>query len=601
MPVKPSRKAGKAQPSAPKPKCKSPRSLARYWPEAAALLSGVLLALCYPWSELGGLIWIWSAPLLTALWFSTSRKPNRPAWRHGFYLGYLAGLAFFFINVSFITEISRVAGTVFAGLAALVAFATYLALYFGVFGAFAATVGRWIPVKPAEGKADFFSQSFAVIRVAFLNGAAWCGLEWVRGLLFTGYGWNGLGIALKDHLVLVQFADVIGITGYSFVLMFCGIVVYGTAVRLVGEVRDRRRLRPHFDFALGVILLMTLFLYGNAALHRKPADTVDLRARVLQLNVSLEDKWSDDLSLRQKIIFEYRDLTRTFVETAPLDLMIWPETAIPGQFSSPWVQEYFNDHILKGDDFYLITGLEDNNLENNEVYNTITIMQGDTESYQMYKKVHLVPLGEFIPFRDTFPVFEWIAGGIIENDFTPGTSHEPLSIEKEGHSIGIIPLICFEDTVPRHARKFIRSGPQVMVNVTNDGWFYDSAESTHHFYNALFRCIELRRPMIRAANTGVSGFIDEWGSLYDREGRSLQPRILRDEESGSTYIRGSLPATIAVDLDPPISFYARYGDAFSVTMGLLALVAASIYGWKRRSRRGAESGETHHHGVDRVK
>jgi apolipoprotein N-acyltransferase len=265
------------------------------------------------------------------------------------------------------------------------------------------------------------------------------------------------------------------------------------------------------------------------------------------------------------------------------------------------VQEYFNDHILKGDDFYLITGLEDNNLENNEVYNTITIMKGDTGSYQMYKKVHLVPLGEFIPFRDSFPVFEWIAGGIIENDFTPGTSHEPLSIEKEGHTIGIIPLICFEDTVPRHARKFIRNGPQVMVNVTNDGWFYDSAESTHHFYNALFRCIELRRPMIRAANTGVSGFIDEWGSLYDREGRSLQPRILRDEASGSTYIRGSLPATVTVDLDPPISFYARYGDAFSVTMGLLALVAASIYGWKRRSRRGGESESTHHHGVDRVK
>lgn len=601
MPVKPSRKAGKKKSPAPNPPRKTPFSPARFWPEAAALLSGVLLALCYPWWEFGGLIWIWSAPLLTALWFSTSRKPNRPAWRHGFYLGYLTGLAFFFINVSFITEISRVAGTIFAGLAALVAFATYLALYFGVFGAFAATVGRWIPVKPAEGKADFFSQSFAVIRVAFLNGAAWCGLEWVRGFLFTGYGWNGLGIALKDHLVLVQFADVIGITGYSFVLMFCGIVVYGTAVRLVGEVRDRRRLRPHFDFALGVILLMSLFLYGNAALHRKPADTVDLRARVLQLNVSLEDKWSDDLSLRQKIIFEYRDLTRTFVETAPLDLMIWPETAIPGQFSSPWVQEYFNDHILKGDDFYLITGLEDNNLENNEVYNTITIMKGDTGSYQMYKKVHLVPLGEFIPFRDTFPVFKWIAGGIIENDFTPGTSHEPLSIEKEGHSIGIIPLICFEDTVPRHARKFIRSGPQVMVNVTNDGWFYDSAESTHHFYNALFRCIELRRPMIRAANTGVSGFIDEWGSLYDREGRTLQPRILRDEASGSTYIRGSLPATVTVDLDPPISFYARYGDAFSVTMGLLALVAAAIYGLKRRSRRGAESGDTHHHGVDRVK
>lgn len=588
MRVKPSHKAATktspptAFPSLPPSLLRS--ASVRYWPEAAALLSGVLLALCYPWWELGGLIWIWSAPLLTALWFSPVRKPGQARWKHGFSLGFLTGGAFFLINVSFITEISRVAGTLFAGLAALFAFASYLALYFAIFGAFAATVGRWVPVPPDAGKRDLFGQSFSVLRVAFLNGAAWCGLEWMRGLLFTGFGWNGLGVALKNHLILVQFADVIGITGYSFVLMFIGIVLYGTVVRLGGEIRDRRRLRPHFDFALGVVLIMMLLFYGNAALHRRPAETIDLRARVLQLNVSLDDKWSDDLRLRQEILFEYRDLTRAFVETAPLDLMIWPETAIPGQFSSPWVQKFFNEHILKDDDFYLITGLEDNNLDHSEVYNTITIMKGDTESFQMYKKIHLVPLGEYIPFRGRFPVFEWIAGGIIERDFTRGDSYDPLAIEKDGHAIGIIPLICFEDTVPRHARKFIRNGPQIMVNVTNDGWFYDSAESTHHFYNALFRCIELRRPMIRAANTGVSGFIDEWGSLYDREGRSRQPRILRDAESGSTYIRGSLPATITIDLNPPTSFYARYGDAFAVGMGVFALVATGLFLLKQRSR-----------------
>ncbi len=101
----------------------------------------------------------------------------------------------------------------------------YLAVYFAVFGAFAATTGRWRPADgdPSRpGKADLFGQSLAVLRVAFLNGAAWCGLEWLRGIVFTGYGWNGLGVALKEHLVLVQFAEVIGITGYGFVLMFAG-------------------------------------------------------------------------------------------------------------------------------------------------------------------------------------------------------------------------------------------------------------------------------------------------------------------------------------------------------------------------------------------
>ncbi|HQZ28759.1 MAG TPA: hypothetical protein PK648_11470, partial [Verrucomicrobiales bacterium] len=227
-----------------------PRIL-RYWPEAAAVLSGLLLALCYPRWDIGGLIWIWQAPLLTALWFSEPHRADRPRWRHGCFLGYLSGLSFFVLNVSWVTEVSHVAGTPLAGIASLLAFTLYLALYFAAFGAFAATVGRWILVAPDREKKDLFGQSFSVLLVAFLNGAAWCGLEWLRGILFTGFGWNGLGIALKNQLLLVQFADVIGITGYGFVLMFCGVIGYCTLVRLGLEARERRRLRPHFDFAIG--------------------------------------------------------------------------------------------------------------------------------------------------------------------------------------------------------------------------------------------------------------------------------------------------------------------------------------------------------------
>jgi apolipoprotein N-acyltransferase len=115
-----------------------------------------------------------------------------------------------------------------------------------------------------------------------------------------------------------------------------------------------------------------------------------------------------------------------------------------------------------------------------------------------------------------------------------------------------------------------------MVNVTNDGWFRDSAQPLQHFNNALFRCIEFRRPMIRAANTGVSGFIDERGSVYDRRSTDKFARVLRDEESGSTHIRGSIPANVEVNLNPPMTIYARYGDVFSVGMGVLALLATTF-------------------------
>ncbi len=574
---------------------KTARAVRRFWPEASALSSGVALALCYaPWS-VSELVWVWVSPLLAALWFSdpdpARRRFRSRAWR-GLWLGFLSGFAFHLVNVSWITEIGQVAGTIWAGIGALVAMSAYLAVYFAVFGAFAATVGHWQPADgdPARpGKADLFGQSLAVLRVAFLNGAAWCGLEWLRGIVFTGYGWNGLGVALKEHLVLVQFAEVIGITGYGFVLMFAGTVLFCTIVRVIREVRSRRKLRPHFDLTAAAAMVAGLFLYGLSAFLREAGESIDLRARVFQFNVALEEKWSEDLKIRQKVIFEYRDLTRAFVEAAPTDLVVWPETAVPGIFSSPWVQEYLNDHILKGGDFYLLAGLEDANLENTEIYNTLTVMKGDTGSYQMHKKVHLVPFGEFIPLRGKFPPFEWLTGGIIGQDFTPGDTHDPLVVEKDGREIGIIPLICFEDTVPRHVREFVRKGPQVIVNVTNDGWFHESAQPQQHFDNALFRCIEFRRPMIRCANTGVSGFIDERGSVYDRTGRERGARLLRDPGTGSTFLRGSLPATLAVDLDPPMTVYARIGDAFSVTMGLFALAAWGWWGWRGRIRRGAPS------------
>lgn len=549
----------------------------------------MLLALCFPPFDLGGLVWLWAGPFLGALWFSEPRagkKGARPRWRHGLRLGFLAGFVFVALNASWVMEMSRVAGTVWAGIGGLVAMSAYLALYFALFGAFAATVGRWNPDRSdaetkREKKRDLFSDSLGVLRAAFLNGAAWCGLEWLRGIVIPGFGWNGLGVALKDHLTLIQFADVIGVNGYGFVVMFAGTVLFCTLVRVSFEVRSRRRLRPHFDLAIASALIAGLFLYGLQAMMWQPEKAIDLRARVLQLNIALEDKWSEDLAVRQKVIFDYRDLTRAFVEAAPHDLVVWPETALPGVFNFPWVQEYLNDHILKDEAFYLITGLEDSNLQNTEIYNTITIMKGDTGSHQMHRKTHLMPFGEYIPFRDTFPLFAWIAGGIIVQDFTAGETLEPLAIEKAGQSIGIIPLICIEDTIPFHARAFVRSGPQILVNVTNDGWFFDSVQPQQHFDNAIFRCIELRRPMIRAANTGVSGFIDERGSVYDRTGREKNERIVRDRESGSTYIRGSLPATLAIDLDPPLTVFARIGDAFSIAMALVALLGA-ILPWARK-------------------
>ncbi|MBL9151688.1 MAG: apolipoprotein N-acyltransferase [Verrucomicrobiales bacterium] len=569
--------------------------LRKLWPWLAAVLSGLLLGLCYPRWDVGELIWIWQIPLFAALWFG---ETSGPRWRRGMALGYLSGLTFFLINLSWLFELRHVAGTVWAGLGGWFALAAYVAVYFGLWGAFAATVGRWLPAEAEPRKktslpgSDLFGPSVAVIRAAALGGAAWCGLEWLRGIAFTGFGWNGLGVALHENLYLIQIADTIGATGLAFVVVFCNAVWTATLIRIGREMAVRQRVRPHLDFAVAVALIIVVFLYGVTKILTRPAPTpensVNLRALLVQLNTPIDEKW--DEAHAQRIIEQYRDLTLGYVESSAYDLVIWPETALPGRWTFPGVQTYLNDHILKAADFSLILGIEDEELDGNVLYNCLALTRGSTRESQLHRKLHRVPFGEYIPLRESFPVFHWIAGGIVPMDFTAGSSYEPLKLHRP--EAGIIPLICFEDTVGRLARRFVRPGPQLIVNVTNDGWFYESQAAIQHLVNAKFRCVELRRPMARAANTGVSAIIDEIGSLEFPDAAPgttghERLRVVQDPLTGNTFTTGTLPATIALPKAPPITFYSRVGDAFSVTLGAIAALVTGLGVIRSRRHRAA--------------
>ncbi|NNE90062.1 MAG: apolipoprotein N-acyltransferase [Verrucomicrobiales bacterium] len=581
-------------------------SLNRAWPWAASLISGILLAFCYPRFDAANLIWLWQTPLLAALWFSKPGKSKTHRWRRGFLLGFIAGLGFFLISLFWLWEMRKVAESFWAGLAAWLALPGYLALYFGAFGAFAATIGRWKPdfdevEKSGEkSKLNLFGPSLAVLKIAILNGAAWCGLEWMRGVFLTGFSWNGLGVALHETIVLTQIADIIGVTGLSFFIVFVNCIALATATRLFREFRERKRMRPHLDFAAGVGTIMALFLYGLGKINDVPEKTVDIRAAIIQLNTSIEDKFSGDHDTIRDTLFAYRDLTHGYVASGQIDLVIWPETAIPLRFTYQNCQQYFNEMVLPVADFNLITGIEEENFgadpEDEEIFNSAVLMRGSTADYQSHKKVHLVPFGEFIPFRKApLPVFDWMFGGIVPVDFSAGTSFEPLKMETlAGEEIGIAPLICFEDTMGDLTRKFVRPGPQLLVNVTNDGWFYDSPQSQQHLANAVFRCIETRRPMARAANTGVSAFIDERGSLYDRYSgeipdneaeRRRNRRIIQDDRTGNTYILGAMSHELKIPAEPPITFYAQHGDLFSKVAGILALAAILFHAGGRLRQR----------------
>jgi len=554
------------------------------WPYLSALLGGALLSLCYPPHDHSGFVWVFLIPLLAALWLPPV-QPRFPRLR-GALLGYLFGLAFFGLTFGWFRVVHPAAITI----------VFYLALFPAAFGAVAATIGRPGDAQlcPPARERDTskwpgtIAAAGVSIRCATLNAATWTGLEWLRGTLFTGFGWNGLGVAFHDDLlVLAQAADLIGVTGLSFLVVFSGTIFAATLRRLQLEIRSAT-MRPHLDFAIAVLLIIAFFFYGIAKTTVRPAaDPLELDALLVQANIPQEEKW--DQAYVKEIYSIYQRLTLPIVSTGEVDLVVWPEAALPLEYyyNHQFHQTYFNQ-LLAENDFSLIFGTNENAVGEG-YFNSIMSMRGNIDSMQSYRKVHLVPFGEYVPFRGKIKPLNFLEE-LIGGDFDRGTSTEPLALTKP-EPFTLIPTVCFEDTIGRLTRKFVRPGPQLIVNCTNDGWFGESPCALQHMANAKFRCIELRRPMARAANTGVTCIIDETGSLDDRRQPGYDPRLLTDGGPGAnTFIEGFMATRIALDRNPPITFYARFGDLFSIACGIGAL-AALISPFLRRIPQGRGSGQ----------
>jgi apolipoprotein N-acyltransferase len=210
-------------------------------------------------------------------------------------------------------------------------------------------------------------------------------------------------------------------------------------------------------------------------------------------------------------------------------------------------------------------------------YNAAILVPAKGDELQIYRKIHLVPFGEYVPLRHSFPLFAAIAGHWVPGDFAFGT--EFVRFKLSTAAVRVAPLICFEDTIGELTRQFVlpeksERGADLLVNITNDGWFLHSAGSKQHLANAIFRCVETRRPMVRAANTGVTCFINEFGQITQK---------LQDEKGG-TFGEGVLVGQVPVPTDASLTFYARRGEFFSeICAGItLAAILALVMGTIRR-------------------
>ncbi|OLB23126.1 MAG: apolipoprotein N-acyltransferase [Acidobacteriales bacterium 13_2_20CM_55_8] len=513
------------------------------------LLSAGLQIVIVPLPNQYMLCWVAIAPLFVAL--QRARVPNTLQVSEGvklypaspgqaFLLAYVCGILWYAGTCYWIYNTMRQYGGVSAplGVVILILFSLYLALYHGAFG---------LLISLLTGGTSFSR------RALLLGPVVWVGVELARTRI-TGFPWDLLGITQVDNIPLARIATVTGVYGLSFEIM-----VVNMAVAAAFLVRREKR-KPLLLAALGAALVLQSGRWVPAPPF--PADHI---ARLVQENIPVleNSEWTNEY-----LEGTLRDLTWVSLHpTSPNeaganhendkhpDLIVWPESPAPFYASDPAFREAVSNVARQAQTWVLVGNQGVRNASQTpkhvtEVYNSAALVSPAGEWVGRYDKVHLVPFGEYVPFKRIFS----FAGGLTQQvgDFSRGTSRAPLQAGKD--KMGV--FICYESIFPDEVRQFAANGAQVFVNISNDGWYGDSGAYAQHLKQARMRAIENSRWLLRDTNTGVTASIDPYGRVI-----ATVPRKLR------VVLQAPYASSDAT------TFYTRHGDWFAYLCAIISLGA----------------------------
>lgn len=507
-------------------------------PWILSTLTGIMLVLIFPRMDLSFLAWF----ALVPLFFLIQDQPLARVTLFGFW----AGMVFYFFGLLWVTNTIINYGNVPVVISYLILMllAAYLSLYLALF---CYLVKKWSGKNP--------------LTFLWLAPVIWTALEYLRSTHSSyGFSWLGLGYSQAGNLPVIQVAEITGVYGISTLIVFINAGIY---FLLTAWLRRNKSDSPQgFSFkpalrvlGFSLVVLALWFGFGKKTLdkweeHSRTAPS--LRVALAQGNIPQNLKWNP--LFQDKVMNIYRELSLKATPEKP-DLIVWPEAAIPFYYSLDQINSEFVNNIARSTQSPLLIGSPYLEVKNKvrTSYNSAYLIAADGQTLGRYDKIHLVPFGEFVPFQDIL----WFINKMVEGIGNFGRGREVGVFDLKGYKLGI--SICYEIIFPDLVRQSVDRGAQFLVNITNDAWFGKSAASYQHMDMVALRAVENRVPIVRAANTGITGTIDPTGNI--RQTTRLFETTL-----------------VITDIHPNQSektFYSRYGDLFSqaclLLLGLFAL------------------------------
>jgi apolipoprotein N-acyltransferase len=539
--------------------------------------------MAFPGMNISGLAWI--APgLMLAAALGTSGGES-------FRVGYVAGLSFWLASLHWLLFIP-VTGFPILGWLALSAF---VALFQGVwvwlcwkcFPSTQGSAGSPLPAagdtKPPARRAEdcapyrtgssttpafFDSSRLQRLRWSLLCAALWVALEMIRCRFLSGFPWSLLGASQFQMTPLLQISSFTGVYGVTFLIAWTSVSLLCAALLVLRTQTTRSMLFG--EVAPPLLVVCVVFASGYYQIIHAPTPDRTIRLTTIQPSIPQTMIW--DRNANEQRFAELLALSNTALASNQTDALLWPEAALPelSQASFAALTNLAGTHntwfIFGADDVQYRPGAT--NADDLIYFNAAWLLNPQGEMVETYHKRRLVIFGEYIPLVRWLPFLKWVTP--IGGGFEAGTNTTQF-VFGEPAIVGA-PLICFEDCFPHGAREHVTKETDLLINLTNDGWFGEGAEQWQHAANAVFRAIENGLPLVRSCNNGLTCWIDPQGRIRE---------IFRDEQ-GTIYGKGFMTFTIPIASTPrAATFYTRHGDVFGWSCVVVA-VGGLLSGMRRR-------------------